>query len=189
MMMVTTTTTTTTTMTTTAMVVLLLLLLLLHVTTAAAAASLRLPTFVDSHMVLQREPQSARLWGWADPGSTITVELYDADLVLLASSSGIASSEPDGRWVVHLPPQPASDVGGHTVRVSDGTTVLELTDVVFGDVYLCSGQSNMQFDVASSFNATEEIEDSARYSSGIRIATAALVTADTPQDDVPVRLI
>jgi sialate O-acetylesterase len=132
-------------------------------------------------MVLQRSPHSARIWGWSTPQSNVTVSLDDT-LV------GFDIADPTtGKWTVRLPPQPAS-TEERTIHITDGTTSITLVDVVFGDVYLCSGQSNMQLDVDAVFNSTEEINDSVNHPY-LRIATAALVTADTPQEDVPVSSI
>jgi sialate O-acetylesterase len=140
------------------------------------AKALRLPTFVDSHMVLQREPFSSRIWGWASPGANVTASL-DGGM-----THGASVVDADGSWSINLPPQPASD--GHTLLITDGETTIDLLDIAFGDVYLCSGQSNMVMSVPDSFNASEEIADSINYPN-LRLATVQMVTADTPQDDVP----
>jgi sialate O-acetylesterase len=97
-----------------------------------AAATLTMHTFIADHMVLAREPLSARIWGNATVGATVTVAL---------AGGGSAKSAPaamNGSWSVELPPQPAG--AGHSLTVSDGTTTLKLSDVAFGDVYLCTGQ-------------------------------------------------
>jgi len=141
---------------------------------AADASSFKLPTFVASHMALQRAPLPARLWGTAAPGAHVT-----ATLDKKVSASGLADA--DGNWRVDLPPQPAGV--GHTIVLTDGTTTKVLDDVAFGDVFLCSGQSNMEFSVNMAFNATAEISDSVHYPD-IRLATPQKVVASTPQTDV-----
>lgn len=145
-------------------------------TTVAATygQQLKLPTFVDSHMALQREPHHARLWGWAAPGTRITAILDDG----VAQASGQTNSK--GEWKVNLPPQPAGD--GHTLAISDGTMSKILDDIVFGDVYFCSGQSNMELSVNAVFNASSEIADSANYPN-IRLATVRKAVANLPLTD------
>ena len=71
----------------------------------------------------------------------------------------------------------------HTLVISDGGTDLTLRDVAYGDVYLCTGQSNMAFSLNEAYNASAEIADSGRYP-GLRLATVNLTEAATPQDSV-----
>ena len=154
--------------------VLEMLLLAPAVGLTAAVDKLSLPTFLNSHMALQRAPLSARLWGWAPPNATVTAAI-DAERVM-------ATPDADGLWIVELPPQPAST--GKTIIITDGTTRITLDDVVFGDVYLCSGQSNMEFSVNGAFNATLEIADSVNYPD-LRLATVQKVVSDKPEPDAP----
>jgi sialate O-acetylesterase len=158
------------------------LTLLLLWLAACSASELKLPTFVASHMVLQREPLQSRLWGWASPMANVTatlIESVDAGDLLLFQVFTIANE--DGSWWLNLPPQPAGT--GHKIQISDGITEIVLEDIAFGDVYLCSGQSNMQMSVGAVFNASEEIADSIHYPH-LRLATVQLTTADTEQVDV-----
>lgn len=87
-------------------------------------------------MVLQQQPAKAQLWGWGTPG--ITLEL----------NTGAASATvgPDGKWLMELSPQPAGLAfgdGNLTMSTADGKNALVLSDVLFGEVWLCTGQSNM----------------------------------------------
>jgi sialate O-acetylesterase len=159
---------------------------------SSTSSSLALPTFWDSHMVLQREPMAAHIWGWASPGANVTVTLTNTILIMMnnittddvvvATAFSIASSS-RGIWSLDLPPQKAGS--GYTLHISDGGhRDIVLDDIAFGDVFLCSGQSNMQMSVPATFNATAEIADSIHYPN-LRLATVDLVTADTPQDDAP----
>ena len=143
---------------------------------AAQPSGLRLPTFVDSHMVLQRAPQQARIWGWATPGANVTATLGKVDVTVVTYAK-----EKDGSWSIDLPPQPAGD--GHSIIICDGMSTIKLEDVAFGDVFLCSGQSNMEMTLSSAFNGTDEVADSINYPN-IRLATVAMVTADVPMEDV-----
>ena len=84
--------------------------------------------------------------------------------------------------MIELPPQPAGV--GHTIVISEaGGNSTTLEDIAFGDVYLCSGQSNMEFSVNAAFNASAEIAASANFPH-LRLATVEKTVADTPQTDV-----
>ena len=104
-------------------------------------------------MVLQRGPQLAHVWGTAAPSSTVTLALDAASYKATASASGAFS--------FRLPAQRASV--GRTLSVTgDGRTVT-FTNVAFGDVYLCSGQSNMQLSLHYSWGGPEAIAASTHY--------------------------
>lgn len=90
------------------------------------------PVFSD-HMVLQRgEPNT--FWGWTTPGARVAVSV--------GTRQAASNADSDGRWQVRVEP-PA--VGGPYVVRIDGPETRELEDVLVGDVWLCSGQSNMQW--------------------------------------------
>ncbi len=94
-----------------------------------------LPSFFDDNMVLQRAPASAVLYGFsATPGETVTVEL-------MGGKSWTSTVAANGSWTVALDPQPATT--GVTITVTASTKARTLKNVAFGDVFLCSGQSNM----------------------------------------------
>lgn len=112
-----------------------------------AQADVKLPNVIGSNMVLQREV-ALPVWGWADAGEEVTVTL--------GSASAKATTGADGKWSVKLPAQKAG--GPHTVTVQ-GKNKLELTNVLVGEVWVGSGQSNMEWSVAASANPKEEIEN------------------------------
>ena len=99
-----------------------------------ARAEVRLPHVFGSHMVLQ-QGMPVPVWGWADPGEKVTVRLDDRT----------ASAEPDaqGAWRVILEPLKA-DGRAHSLTVSGKNTVT-LEDVLIGEVWIGSGQSNMDY--------------------------------------------
>lgn len=136
---------------------------------------LSLPTFVDSHMVLQREPHKARIWGWAEPGANVTATIHDLAVVVSVAADA------DGKWIIDFPPQPASD--GHSIEITDGTKIILLEDIAFGDVFLCSGQSNMEMTIGAVYDAQREIADAINYPN-LRLATVAKTKSDIPMDDV-----
>ena len=94
----------------------------------AMAGSVTLPALFQSHMVLQRG-QDIPVWGWAGQGETVTVEFRGKKYSAIADTNG--------KWQVMLPKQKAG--GPYTLSINDKT----LTDVMVGDVWLCSGQSNV----------------------------------------------
>ena len=148
----------------------------------APPTALKLPTFLSSSMALQREPLAARLWGWAPPGSKVSATLDAANPFGAgrATATATTTTADTGGWIIDLPPQPAGT--GHKIVISDGHTNITLDDIAFGDVYLCSGQSNMQFSVNDAFNSTAEIAASIDFAD-VRLATVALQVANAPQDD------
>jgi len=99
---------------------------------AAAEAEVRLPRIFTDNMVLQQELPIA-VWGWADAGEEVTVTLAGATMTAKAGR--------DGRWRVDLPAMKA-DGKGRTLTIVAGNTVT-LKNILLGEVWLCSGQSNM----------------------------------------------
>ncbi|HEY0685893.1 MAG TPA: sialate O-acetylesterase [Steroidobacter sp.] len=116
----------------------------------ASARELLHPMFQD-HAVLQRD-RSVRIWGDADPGAEVAVAIAGAEVKTRASTE-------DGRWEATLPAQPAGGPHKLQVRSSSGET-RTVTDVLFGDVWLCSGQSNMEMPLRRVTNSDTEIAGS-----------------------------
>lgn len=100
----------------------------------------------NDHMVIQRG-RRIPVWGWTTPKAQIAVSL--------AGNAGEAVAGADGKWMAWLPPLPAG--GPHTLQIT-GPEQRTVKDVLVGDVWICSGQSNMAWTVASSNNAKTEIE-------------------------------
>jgi len=98
----------------------------------SATAQVRLPRLVSSGMVMQRD-QPVRVWGWARPAEAVTVSFR--------GNTYRATTGPDGQWQVPLPAQKAGGPFTMTIKASNQ---LELTDILVGDVWLLSGQSNME---------------------------------------------
>jgi sialate O-acetylesterase len=119
--------------------------LLLALLGATAQADVRLSEVFGEHMVLQRD-RPLNIWGHATPGQTLTVELGGHK-----ASTRVGS---DGRWRVQLAALPAG--GPHRLRVG-GDQAVELSDVLIGDVWLLSGQSNMEFTLAGTDTGPEEV--------------------------------
>lgn len=150
---------------------LLLAVIIFSVTSSAALGELKLPSVIGSHMVLQRD-QPVPLWGWEEPGTTVTATLGDTQRSAVAKA--------DGHWMIELPAMPAG--GPHQLKLA-GSSEVVLDDVLFGEVWLCSGQSNMEWNVARSMNAEEEI--AAANHPNIRHIKILRQPAREPQRDVP----
>ena len=113
----------------------------------------------SSGMVLQRAPHSPSVWGRAAPGSPVVLTVTQFDDVVLTSDP--VTTGTDGTWSVVVGSWPAGS--GYSLQFSSGEEVVTLQDVAFGDVWLCSGQSNMQWTVAGVRDAAEEIENALLY--------------------------
>jgi len=125
--------------------------------------------FTDD-MVLQRDMR-APIWGWSTPGDQISVSV-DGKAVAKPIIAG-----PDGKWMATIEPHPAG--GPSTIIVTGMKQEAVLKNVLFGDVWLCSGQSNMNWPVRLSLSATEELKK-ANYPQ-IRSFTVDFYPALTPQ--------
>ena len=100
----------------------------------------RMADIFTDHMVLQRD-QPLPVWGWAAPGRTVTVEV--------GAHSARTRANAEGRWRLTLPPL-ESGKGPLTMTVKAGEETIRLTDILVGEVWLCSGQSNMEMTVYQS---------------------------------------
>lgn len=137
---------------------------------APATAEVRLPRIFGSHMVLQRD-LPVPVWGWAAPGEQVTVTLGE--------QSQRATAGAEGRWSVQLAPLAAG--GPHRLVVA-GENTIELDDVLIGEVWLCSGQSNMEWGIRSIDPTGAEVA-AANFPS-IRLFRAPHKTAIEAQTDV-----
>ena len=138
----------------------------------AGAAELRLPAVISDNMVLQGD-RSVPIWGWAEPGETVTVKI--------AGQTVSTKAAEDGRWQVRLPAiEPQDQAIEMTVGGSSGST-LHVKNIVIGEVWLCSGPSNIFWPVKRCDNAKKEIA-SAMYPR-IRFFTVVRKRADQPQSD------
>ena len=122
-----------------------LLLVLPFALASTALGEVKLPHVISDHMLLQREMQ-VPIWGWDDAGQAITVTLGDHTAETVADEAG--------RWFVRLPALPAGGPYQLTVR---GTTTVQVNDILIGEVWLCSGQSNMEMGVGVAMDAEKEI--------------------------------
>jgi len=110
-----------------------------------ARAELKLPAIISDHMVLQQK-QTNPIWGWDNPGTKVTVTF--------AGQTKSAEAGADGKWTVKLDPVPAN-AEPQTIAIA-GTDKKEIQDVLVGEVWMCSGQSNMGFTLSGDFNGDLE---------------------------------
>lgn len=154
-----------------------LLLLPFFLPAAQALADIRLPAIFGSHMVLQQNSQLT-LWGWAAPKDEVVVlcdwlpgQHFDA----LADRNSL-------KWSVQIP-VPAADLLPHAITIKGGWTDLVLDDIYFGEVWLCSGQSNMEWQPAWGNVDITETQYQAANDSGLRLFTIQRSSLPEAQDD------
>ncbi len=135
-----------------------------------AHADVKLPAVIGSHMVLQRDVE-ARVWGWADVGEQVTVTVGDKQMPTVTADA-------EGQWIVKVP---AHSAGGPVRIVVQGNNTITLDNVLFGDVWVCSGQSNMTWQLLKSRNGKAEIAEA--DFPRIRLFTVPREPAGQPQED------
>jgi sialate O-acetylesterase len=133
---------------------------------------IKLPALFSDHMIVQRQ-QPVHVWGRADPGESVAVTFR--------GDSKTTAADRLGNWHVYLSPTEAGGPFEMTVR---GKNALTLHDVLVGDVWLASGQSNMEFPMSKTANSDAEIA-AARYPK-IRLLLVKKTYSDYPRSDVAV---
>jgi len=146
-------------------------LVLLLAGAGAALADVRLPAVIGDNMVLQQGGKIS-IWGWADPGEEVMAGVSWHDM------KWAVTADKDGEWSFKMNPPKA---GGPYEMTISGKNVIEIKNIMVGEVWVCSGQSNMQWSVQSSANAEQEIAG-AGYPK-IRLFTVKRTVAETPQSD------
>ena len=114
---------------------------------AAVQAEVKLPSVFGDHMVLQ-QGQRLPVWGWAEPGESVTVSI--------AGQSHTTEADKNGAWNLRLKKSLKASKSPVAFTVK-GSNTIDFKDVLVGEVWLCSGQSNMEWPVRSSDNADKEI--------------------------------
>lgn len=145
-------------------------LVLVLILAGVVRAEVRLPSIIGDNMVLQRG-MKVRIWGTANSGEHVTVT-FD-------KSSANAVADAQGRWEVWLGPLKS---GGPSELIVKGDNVLTIKNVLVGEVWICSGQSNMEWPLSNTDNATETVAQ-AKFPE-IRLFTVEKKTATSPLTDV-----
>jgi len=135
-----------------------------------ARADVKFHGLFSDNMVLQRG-MSAPVWGWADEGEQVTVQFRRHTVKTVARG---------GKWMVRIGSLQAG--GPDDLRVS-GKNTLTLRNVLVGEVWIASGQSNMEWPLRSAFDAETEVAASANPM--LRLYTVPKLKADAPADNVP----
>ena len=149
---------------------IMLLLVLLSTLTVNSLADVRLSSIFADGMVLQRE-RPVRIWGKANPAEAVSVRFRGEEVKTVADTLG--------RWEVFLKPGTA---GGPFELNIQGNNAIRIADVLVGEVWVASGQSNMEWTVKNSNDSDREIA-AAKYPQ-IRFFKVEHVIADAPRDDV-----
>lgn len=150
----------------------------LIITFAEMAAAVRLPSLLSDGMVLQRDT-SVSLWGSASPGSKVAVKTsWDR-------CKYITTADNEGQWKVSVVTGVAG--GPYTITIKDSDDEVTLDDILLGDVWVCSGQSNMEMPLNGFFGqpvlGSEAAKREASKYHGVRLFKVMRHAADTPQDD------
>ncbi len=133
-------------------------------------ANISLPRLFTDNMVLQRN-EEINIWGWADAYEKVEITMFKKKYK--------AQADKNGKWLIKLP---AKAVGGPYKMLIKGKNTIELKNIMFGDVWVCSGQSNMYFRVAAAKNSYLDIND-ANYEN-IRLFQIDKDANYQPKDDL-----
>ena len=136
-----------------------------------AAAQLRTSRLIGDGMVMQRSMR-VPVWGWASAGDKVAVTFDGTPYT--------ATADANGNWKVVLPPMKAG--GPHAMTIVSKGEQLRVADILVGDVWVCSGQSNMEWDVANARDAAREI--AAANDTQIRQFKVPLTWSWTPEADL-----
>ena len=154
--------------------VLILMLCFLAFLRQESAAGLRLPNILGEGMVLQRD-KPVSIWGWASPGDKVQVNF--------AGQSKTTTTATDGTWSLQLEPMPAS-LEPRSLGISCGKESLDLGNILVGEVWVCGGQSNMEWTLRGSRDA--DLELAAANFPAVRFIRLPKIAHLTAQDDFPV---
>ncbi|MBX7169466.1 MAG: hypothetical protein K1X72_00825 [Pyrinomonadaceae bacterium] len=133
-------------------------------------AKITLPKIFSDNMVLQRET-AIPIWGTANAGENVTVSLNKKTVSVIA--------EANGKWLVDFKPEKAAT--NLTLKIS-GENTIEIKNVAIGEVWLCSGQSNMEWVVGQSMNAEQELAEA--ENPNIRHIKIARNVSSLPQNEI-----
>ena len=142
------------------------------------AAEVSLPAIIGDNMVLQQQSQ-ATLWGWARPGEGVRVEAGWGVTAETVAGAG-------GQWRMRVPTPPAG--GPFSLRITGDDNTIALGNIMIGEVWICSGQSNMEMTIGSTAVWYKGVQDAegeiaAAEHPGIRFFTVANELAAAPRDD------
>jgi len=144
----------------------------------SATATIRLPAIIGDHMVLQRN-STVKIWGWCD--ATEKIKLNTAWDTTTYNATGGSNA----KWMIELKTPSAG--GPYKITITGSNTIV-IDDVLIGEVWLCSGQSNMEMSVSWGLKQYEP-EVAAATNKNIRFFHTPKITAEYPQDDVKAKWV
>lgn len=140
-------------------------------------AEIRLPKLLNSHGVWQRE-RPLHVWGWADPNEAIMVSFHQ--------QTGMVKADELGRWSLWLKPESAG--GPYTLTVKGSNESVTSSDILMGDVWFASGQSNMEMPLRGFPGAAKVVDDEKEIAAAkhpkLRLLVVARKTSDYPVTDI-----
>ena len=139
-----------------------------------AYSQLQLPSVFSDHMVLQRESQ-ANIWGWANAGNEVQItSTWSVDTIRVKADG-------NGKWKTTLPTHQAG--GPYELQIATADKKIILKDILLGDVFLCSGQSNMEW--GGNQNLKEILDELPKAKNDhIRLLQVNRIASATPQDNI-----
>ncbi len=143
--------------------------------TSSLYADVKLPSIFSDHMVIQRDVE-APVWGWADAGEKVTVSF--------GGFSKTATADKDGKWMAKLA-KSAANAKGQELKVK-GNNEIVFKNVLVGDVWICSGQSNMEWRLRQCTKKVDEITTTAAKNTQLRMYDVSKhIKAKEPAEDCP----
>lgn len=155
-----------------------LLTVILTLITSFSAHALELPDIFGDNMMLQQQTE-AKMWGWAKPNSVVEINASWNKMKYNSTANA------EGRWDVKIK-TPAASYNEYSITIKGDGETKTINNVLIGEVWFCSGQSNMEMPLGGFWNcpvegANEAIAQSGKYKKSIRVATIEHKGADTPQ--------
>ena len=146
--------------------------------TAELPKSLEIPSAIGDNMVLQQN-STVNIWGYAKPKAKVSVACD-----WIAGKPISVKADAEGVWIVPVA-VPAASFDPHTVTIKCGKEVVTLSNILFGEVWLCSGQSNMEWPVRKTLDMKKDLEG--KMNTNIRLLCTGRIAKETPQRDIPVQ--
>ncbi|MBQ2423619.1 MAG: hypothetical protein II262_02355, partial [Alistipes sp.] len=138
--------------------------------------SLEIPSAIGDNMVLQQNT-TVNIWGYAKPKAKVSVA---CDWV--AGKPVTVKADAQGVWIVPVA-VPAASFDPHSITIKCGKQVVTLNNILFGEVWLCAGQSNMEWPVRKTLDLKKDLEG--EMNKNIRLLCTGRIAKDTPQRDIP----
>ena len=149
------------------------------VSAGSVFGDVRLPAVISDNMVIQ-QGMKAPIWGWAEPGEKVTVKTSWPETITSSfERSYRCTTDKNGEWMVKI--NPPEGAGGPYKMTISGNNTITIRNILVGEVWICSGQSNMEWRVERSANPEHEIA-SADYPN-IRLFKVEKTFSDAPQED------